>query len=109
MFSYLLDPDFKDMGVPKPLPGMNQSFFFFTVALTHYLAAHIVCSFCFFKNKSLSFFLAAVCEFEMSGPEGIIESQQIIRDGKALQTEAVDCKWFIRASPRSKVSAVSFW
>lgn len=44
----------------------------------------------------------------MSGPEGIIESQQIVRDGKALQTEAVDCKWFIRAPPHSKVSAVSF-
>lgn len=44
----------------------------------------------------------------MSGPEGIIESQQIIRDAKALQTEAVDCKWFIRAPPRSKVRAVSF-
>ncbi|KAK3515890.1 hypothetical protein QTP70_034727 [Hemibagrus guttatus] len=43
------------------------------------------------------------CEFEMTGPEGIIESQQIIRDGKASQTEAVDCKWFIRAPPRSKI------
>ncbi|KAM9436923.1 neuropilin and tolloid-like protein 1 isoform 2-T2 [Clarias gariepinus] len=63
-YNFTTDPDFKDMGVPKPLP---------------------------------------VCEFEMSGPEGIIESQQIIRDGKALQTEAVDCKWFIRASPRSKI------
>ncbi|KAF5900478.1 neuropilin and tolloid-like protein 1, partial [Clarias magur] len=63
-YNFTTDPDFKDMGVPKPLPA---------------------------------------CEFEMSGPEGIIESQQIIRDGKALQTEAVDCKWFIRASPRSKI------
>ncbi|XP_046690064.1 neuropilin and tolloid-like protein 1 isoform X4 [Silurus meridionalis] len=63
-YNFTTDPDFKDMGVPKPLPA---------------------------------------CEFEMSGPEGIIESQQIIRDGKALQTEAVDCKWFIRAPPRSKI------
>ncbi|KAI4891907.1 hypothetical protein NFI96_015864, partial [Prochilodus magdalenae] len=58
------DPDFKDMGIPKPLP---------------------------------------FCEFEMGGSEGIIESQQITKDGKASQTEAVDCKWFIRAPPRSKM------
>ncbi|XP_051970761.1 neuropilin and tolloid-like protein 1 isoform X1 [Xyrauchen texanus] len=49
-------------------------------------------------SKSLPF-----CEFEMGGPEGIIESQQIIKDGKASQTEAVDCKWYIRAPPRSKI------
>lgn len=40
----------------------------------------------------------------MVGPEGIIESHQITRDGKAGATEAVDCKWYIRAPPRSKVS-----
>ncbi|KAL1006648.1 hypothetical protein UPYG_G00074900 [Umbra pygmaea] len=39
----------------------------------------------------------------MGGPEGIVESHQITRDGKALATEAVDCKWFIRAPPRSKI------
>lgn len=44
----------------------------------------------------------------MSGPEGIIESQQIVREDKATQTEAVDCKWFIRAPPHSKVGAVTF-
>lgn len=40
----------------------------------------------------------------MVGPEGIVESHQITRDGKAGATEAVDCKWYIRAPPRSKVS-----
>ncbi|XP_039523025.1 neuropilin and tolloid-like protein 1 [Pimephales promelas] len=63
-YNFTADPDFKDFGVPKPLP---------------------------------------FCEFEMGGPEGIIESQQITKDGKALQTEAVDCKWYIRAPPRSKI------
>uniref|UniRef100_A0A8C1I3S8 Neuropilin (NRP) and tolloid (TLL)-like 1, like n=1 Tax=Cyprinus carpio carpio TaxID=630221 RepID=A0A8C1I3S8_CYPCA len=63
-YNFTADPDFKDIGVPKPLP---------------------------------------FCEFEMGGPEGIIESQQITKDGKALQTEAVDCKWYIRAPPRSKI------
>ncbi|XP_059380509.1 neuropilin and tolloid-like protein 1 isoform X2 [Carassius carassius] len=63
-YNFTADPDFKDVGVPKPLP---------------------------------------FCEFEMGGPEGIIESQQITKDGKALQTEAVDCKWYIRAPPRSKI------
>ncbi|XP_059390751.1 neuropilin and tolloid-like protein 1 isoform X1 [Carassius carassius] len=63
-YNFTADPDFKDIGVPKPLP---------------------------------------FCEFEMGGPEGIIDSQQITKDGKALQTEAVDCKWYIRAPPRSKI------
>lgn len=43
------------------------------------------------------------CEFEMNGPEGIIESLQISRDNQALQTEAVDCRWFILAPPKSKI------
>ncbi|XP_062336034.1 neuropilin and tolloid-like protein 1 isoform X1 [Osmerus eperlanus] len=43
------------------------------------------------------------CEFNMGGPEGIVESHQIVRDGKALASEAVDCKWYIRAPPRSKI------
>ncbi|XP_066504904.1 neuropilin and tolloid-like protein 1 isoform X3 [Hoplias malabaricus] len=63
-YNFTADPDFKDMGVPKPLP---------------------------------------FCEFEMGGSEGIIESQQITKDGKASVTEAVDCKWFIRGPPRSKI------
>ncbi|KAE8598242.1 hypothetical protein XENTR_v10016764 [Xenopus tropicalis] len=58
------DPDFKDLGILKPLP---------------------------------------VCEFEMGGPEGIIESMQIVKEGKASANEAVDCKWYIRAPPRSKI------
>ncbi|XP_036375101.1 neuropilin and tolloid-like protein 1 [Megalops cyprinoides] len=63
-YNFTPDPDFKDVGDPKPLP---------------------------------------LCEFELGGPEGIVESVQISREGKALQTEAVDCKWFIRAPPGSKI------
>nr|XP_021484600.1 neuropilin and tolloid-like protein 1 [Meriones unguiculatus] len=59
-----IDPDFKDLGVLKPLPA---------------------------------------CEFEMGGPEGIVESVQILKEGKASASEAVDCKWYIRAPPRSKI------
>ncbi|KAB0378553.1 hypothetical protein FD755_010131 [Muntiacus reevesi] len=44
-----------------------------------------------------------VCEFEMGGPEGIVESIQIMKEGKASASEAVDCKWYIRAPPRSKI------
>lgn len=40
----------------------------------------------------------------MSGPEGIIESAVVEKESKALQTEAVDCKWFIEAAPGSKVN-----
>ncbi|XP_048451708.1 neuropilin and tolloid-like protein 1 [Rhincodon typus] len=43
------------------------------------------------------------CEFEMGGPEGIIESKQAVQEGKANPTEAVDCKWYIRAPPKSKI------
>lgn len=43
------------------------------------------------------------CEFDMNGPEGFIESLQITRDNKALQTEAVDCRWYIRAPPKAKI------
>lgn len=50
-------------------------------------------------------FLSA-CQYDMVGPEGIVESHQITRDGKAGATEAVDCKWYIRAPPRSKVSDI---
>ncbi|XP_065441243.1 neuropilin and tolloid-like protein 1 isoform X6 [Chrysemys picta bellii] len=63
-YNFTPDPDFKDLGVLKPLP---------------------------------------VCEFEMGGPEGIVESVQIVKEGKASDTEAVDCKWYIRAPPRSKI------
>lgn len=50
----------------------------------------------------------SACQYDMVGPEGIVESHQITRDGKAGAAEAVDCKWYIRAPPRSKVSDVSF-
>ncbi|XP_038592633.1 neuropilin and tolloid-like protein 1 [Micropterus salmoides] len=43
------------------------------------------------------------CQYDMVGPEGIVESLQITRDGKAGAAEAVDCKWYIRAPPRSKI------
>ncbi|KAM9790035.1 neuropilin and tolloid-like protein 1 [Neosynchiropus ocellatus] len=43
------------------------------------------------------------CEFEMTTPEGIVESSQIYRDTKALATEAVDCRWYIQAPPRAKI------
>lgn len=49
-------------------------------------------------------FRSSVCEFETGGPEGIVESLQILKEGKASASEAVDCKWYIRAPPRSKVS-----
>ncbi|XP_076841001.1 neuropilin and tolloid-like protein 1 isoform X2 [Brachyhypopomus gauderio] len=37
------------------------------------------------------------CEFEMSGPEGVVESAVVEKE------EAVDCRWFIRAPPGSKI------
>ncbi|KAM3850517.1 neuropilin and tolloid-like protein 1, partial [Diretmus argenteus] len=43
------------------------------------------------------------CDFELSGPEGFIESIQIGRETRALQTEAVDCRWHIRAPPKAKI------
>ncbi|KAJ0011916.1 hypothetical protein NQD34_012891, partial [Periophthalmus magnuspinnatus] len=43
------------------------------------------------------------CEYDMNGPEGFVESLQITRDNKALQTEAVDCRWYIRAPPKSRI------
>lgn len=49
-------------------------------------------------------FCYLACEFEMGGSEGIVESVQIMKEGKATASEAVDCKWYIRAPPRSKVS-----
>ncbi|XP_037537489.1 neuropilin and tolloid-like protein 1 [Nematolebias whitei] len=44
-----------------------------------------------------------VCDFELSGPEGFVDSIQISREGRALQTEAVDCRWYIRAPPSAKI------
>lgn len=46
----------------------------------------------------------SACQYDMVGPEGIVESHQITKDGKAGAAEAIDCKWYIRAPPRSKVS-----
>ncbi|XP_034054984.1 neuropilin and tolloid-like protein 1 isoform X2 [Gymnodraco acuticeps] len=43
------------------------------------------------------------CEFELSGPEGFVESGQIAGESRALQTEAVDCRWFIKAPPRARI------
>ncbi|KAL6104820.1 neto1 [Pungitius sinensis] len=44
-----------------------------------------------------------ICEFEMSGPEGYVESLQITGEGRALPTEAVDCRWYIKAPPKSRI------
>ncbi|XP_034147428.1 neuropilin and tolloid-like protein 1 isoform X2 [Esox lucius] len=43
------------------------------------------------------------CEFDMVGSDGIIDSTSILKEGKALNSEAVDCKWFIRAPPNGKI------
>uniref|UniRef100_H3CLG8 Neuropilin (NRP) and tolloid (TLL)-like 1 n=1 Tax=Tetraodon nigroviridis TaxID=99883 RepID=H3CLG8_TETNG len=43
------------------------------------------------------------CDFELSGPEGFVESSQISGETRVLQSEAVDCRWHIRAPPRSKI------
>ncbi|XP_037843930.1 neuropilin and tolloid-like protein 1 isoform X2 [Chlorocebus sabaeus] len=76
-YNFTPDPDFKDLGALKPLPDP-----FLCVCL----------AFCYL-----------VCEFEMGGSEGIVESVQIMKEGKATASEAVDCKWYIRAPPRSKI------
>lgn len=55
-----------------------------------------------------SYVCVSACQYDMVGPEGIVESHQITRDGKAGAAEAVDCKWYIRAPPRSKVSDLSY-
>uniref|UniRef100_A0A8C7HPD2 ATP synthase subunit C lysine N-methyltransferase n=1 Tax=Oncorhynchus kisutch TaxID=8019 RepID=A0A8C7HPD2_ONCKI len=43
------------------------------------------------------------CEFDLGGSDGIIDSAAILKEGKALQTEAVDCRWFIRAPPKGRI------
>ncbi|XP_056277584.1 neuropilin and tolloid-like protein 1 isoform X2 [Pseudoliparis swirei] len=43
------------------------------------------------------------CEFELSSPEGFVESTQIAGEGRALPTEAVDCRWYIKAQPKSRI------
>ncbi|XP_063742396.1 neuropilin and tolloid-like protein 1 isoform X2 [Eleginops maclovinus] len=43
------------------------------------------------------------CEFDLSGPEGFVESAQIAGESRALQTEAVDCRWFIKAPPKARI------
>lgn len=60
---------------------------------------------CFHSVTRYSFLSA--CQYDLVGPEGIVESHQITRDGKASAVEAVDCKWYIRAPPRSKVSHIN--
>ncbi|KAM6948737.1 neuropilin and tolloid-like protein 1 [Aplochiton taeniatus] len=44
------------------------------------------------------------CDFEMGGPEGIAESIQVTLQNRALPTEAVDCRWYIRAPPGHKIN-----
>ncbi|KAF7653585.1 hypothetical protein LDENG_00081170 [Lucifuga dentata] len=43
------------------------------------------------------------CEFELSGPEGVVESTQLARESQVLQSEAVDCRWYIKAPPKEKI------
>ncbi|CAL8368517.1 unnamed protein product [Boreogadus saida] len=43
------------------------------------------------------------CDFDMVGPEGYAESAAISAESRALPTEAVDCRWYIRAPPKSKI------
>ena len=49
------------------------------------------------------FSLPPVCDFDMVGPEGYVESAAISAESRALPTEAVDCRWYIRAPPKAKV------
>ena len=49
------------------------------------------------------FSLPPVCDFDMVGPEGYVESVAISAESRALPTEAVDCRWYIRAPPKAKV------
>lgn len=67
------------------------------------LEPHVRTYLCVYAYTCLS-----ACQYDMVGPEGIVESHQITRDGKAGTAEAVDCKWYIRAPPRSKVSDLSY-
>ena len=50
-----------------------------------------------------NFSLPPVCDFDMVGPDGYVESVAISAESRALPTEAVDCRWYIRAPPKSKV------
>ncbi|KAE8598235.1 hypothetical protein XENTR_v10016764 [Xenopus tropicalis] len=92
-YNFTPDPDFKDLGILKPLPGLWSGW-------QHHCFSNGI-HLLYYPNRFFSVFL--VCEFEMGGPEGIIESMQIVKEGKASANEAVDCKWYIRAPPRSKI------
>ncbi|GCB71772.1 neuropilin and tolloid-like protein 2 isoform X4 [Scyliorhinus torazame] len=43
------------------------------------------------------------CQFELSGPDGIIHSSQVEQEEKIKPGEAIDCIWTIRAPPRAKI------
>ncbi|KAK3546313.1 hypothetical protein QTP70_025691, partial [Hemibagrus guttatus] len=81
------NPEFKDVETPLTL----QSKFIFATDITH--SSEWICD--------MKYITA--CEFEMSGPEGIIESAMVEKESEALKSEAVDCKWFIQAAPGSKI------
>lgn len=98
---------------PSPLPVL-QILISKTLEFNHlFLVSDVVLCIdllCIIKplhNDTLLCFHVVVCEFEMSGPDGIAESVMVTKEGKALQTEAVDCRWFIRAPPGSKVKLPS--
>ncbi|XP_048450185.1 neuropilin and tolloid-like protein 2, partial [Rhincodon typus] len=46
------------------------------------------------------------CQFELSGPDGIIHSSQVEQEEKIKPGEAIDCIWTIRAPPKAKVGYV---
>lgn len=59
----------------------------------------------------LSFFVINVCgsdcQFEMSGPDGLIRSSQVEEEYKLKPDQAVDCIWTIRAPSNNRVQHVA--
>ncbi|KAJ0029228.1 hypothetical protein NQD34_004225 [Periophthalmus magnuspinnatus] len=43
------------------------------------------------------------CQFEMSGPDGLIRSSQVEEDNKVKADQAVDCIWTIRAPKNHRI------
>lgn len=43
------------------------------------------------------------CQFELSGPDGIIRSSQVEQGDKLKAGQAVDCIWTIKATPKAKI------
>uniref|UniRef100_A0AAR2KP69 CUB domain-containing protein n=1 Tax=Pygocentrus nattereri TaxID=42514 RepID=A0AAR2KP69_PYGNA len=43
------------------------------------------------------------CQFELTGPDGLIRSSQVEEENKVKSDEAVDCIWTIRAPPNNRI------